>query len=150
MVLNQPGKGRSVYFAEDIGPGVFHRALPVSAKADQQRRALGCRRRTSRRFRSKRPSACKRRSTLRTTGSGRSCTCSTRSTPRANRAIPENNPSQREETLPIVDIKVTLAGTEVTTAFQEPGHLPLTIKKTAHGLEVTVPRLEVHSMVVFE
>ena len=30
----------------------------------------------------------------------------------ANRAIPENNPSQREETLPIVDIKVTFSDTE--------------------------------------
>ena len=68
----------------------------------------------------------------------------------ANRAIPENNPSEREETLPILDIKVTIADLKVSTAFQEPGHQPLPIKRTADGVEVIVPRLEVHSMVVFE
>ena len=41
----------------------------------------------------------------------------------ANRAIPENNPSQREETLPIADIKVAFASSTVKTAFQEPEHL---------------------------
>ena len=68
----------------------------------------------------------------------------------ADRAIPENNPSEREEVLPIADITVSLARPDVTRAFQEPEHRELAIMKTAAGVEVTVPRLETHSMVVFE
>ncbi len=68
----------------------------------------------------------------------------------ANRALPENNPSQREETLPILDIKVALADSKIASAFQEPGHHPLALSRTADGIEVTVPRLDVHSIVVFE
>jgi len=68
----------------------------------------------------------------------------------ADRAIPENNPSEREEVLPIADIRVSLARPEVTRAFQEPEHRPLAIERTAGGVEVTVPRLEVHSMIVGE
>jgi hypothetical protein len=68
----------------------------------------------------------------------------------ANRALPENNPSQREETLPICDIKVALTDAKIVTAFQEPGHHPLPLKKNGGGLEVLLPRLNIHSMVVFE
>jgi hypothetical protein len=68
----------------------------------------------------------------------------------ADRAIPENNPPQREEILPIAGIKVMLAGTNVTSAFQEPGHVELRLAETTGGVEVSVPRLDVHSMVVFE
>ncbi len=70
--------------------------------------------------------------------------------PSANRALPESNTSQREETLPILDIKVLLADPKVAGAFQEPGHHALPLRKTSDGVEVTVPRLVTHSMVVFE
>ena len=51
----------------------------------------------------------------------------------ANRAIPENNPSQREETLPIADIKVSISNPSVTSAFQEPEHRPLRSRKPRTG-----------------
>jgi len=44
---------------------------------------------------------------------------------------------------------VTLAGSPAT-AFQEPGHISLPLTRSAGGVTVTVPRLDVHSMVVFE
>jgi len=67
----------------------------------------------------------------------------------ADRAIPENNPSQREENVPIAGIRVTLAGSPAT-AFQEPGHTALPLTRSAGSVTVTVPRLDVHSMVVFD
>ncbi len=68
----------------------------------------------------------------------------------ASRALPENNPPMREDTVPVTDIKVSLADPSVTTAFQEPGHTALPLTKTADGVQVTVPKLVIHSMVVFE
>ena len=68
----------------------------------------------------------------------------------ADRALPENNPPQREEILPIMDIKVGLADPRVSSATQEPEHRSLPLQRTAAGVETVVPRLEVHSMVVFE
>lgn len=68
----------------------------------------------------------------------------------ANRALPENNPSQREETLPIHDIRVFVADPAVQSAFQEPQHLALPLTQLDDGVQVTIPRLDVHSIVVFE
>ena len=68
----------------------------------------------------------------------------------ANRAIPENNPSQREEVVPIADIKVRVRGVNMASAFFEPGHHELQIRKNDQWQEVIVPRLDVHGMMVFE
>jgi hypothetical protein len=68
----------------------------------------------------------------------------------ADRALPENNPPQREEVLPISGIRVKIADPHVSSATQEPEHRPLPLQRTAGGVEVVVPRLDVHSMVVFE
>ncbi|MEI6915690.1 MAG: beta-galactosidase trimerization domain-containing protein, partial [Armatimonadota bacterium] len=68
----------------------------------------------------------------------------------ASSALPENNPPMREDIVPITGIKVTMAGTRIKTAFQEPEHVSLPLKKTAKGVEVTVPKVDIHSMVVFE
>ncbi len=149
MVLNQPGKGRSVYFAEDIGqayfiaPYQYQRRLITNAvrwvsqanKPPVQVDAPLCVQAAYYTQNDRKRTIVHLLNEVNTS---------------ANRAIPENNPSEREETLPIVDIKVTLGGVDAANAFQEPGHLPLAIKKIADGLVVTVPRLEVHSMVVFE
>ncbi len=67
----------------------------------------------------------------------------------ANRALPENNPSQREEIIPVSGIRVTLAA-DATSAYLEPEHKALEMKKGPEGVTVTVPSLNVHSMVVFE
>jgi hypothetical protein len=66
----------------------------------------------------------------------------------ANQALPFNNHSEREETLPVFGIKVSFHESEVISAYQKPEHLPLLVEKIADGVEVTVPRLDVHSMVV--
>jgi hypothetical protein len=68
----------------------------------------------------------------------------------ANRAIPENNPPQREEILPIHDIKITLLKSNIRSAFQEPGHRVLQYKNNNGKLEITIPRLDVHSIIVME
>ena len=67
----------------------------------------------------------------------------------ADRALPENNSSSREEVLPIHGIEIT-TNLPVSKAWLEPEHafLPIT---TAEGQSlITVPKLEMHSMVVLE
>jgi hypothetical protein len=72
----------------------------------------------------------------------------------ANGALPFNNPSEREERLPImnirVNIKVTPASPHIATVYQEPEHVRLPIIRTTGSVEVIVPRLDIHSMIVFE
>ncbi len=68
----------------------------------------------------------------------------------ADRSLPENNPSMRREVLPIAGIKMSLRDKGVKSAHLEPGHLPLSVTQTETGVEVAVPKLEIHSMVVFE
>ncbi|MGO8749502.1 MAG: family 10 glycosylhydrolase [Thermoguttaceae bacterium] len=68
----------------------------------------------------------------------------------ANRALPENNPPQREEILSISGIQVALSDPKIIAAFQEPGHQPLALTRTADAVQVTMPRLDVHAMIVFE
>ena len=50
----------------------------------------------------------------------------------------------------MLDIKVAVTGLKIGSAFQEPGHHRLALRKTAGGFELTLPRLDVHAMVVFE
>ena len=68
----------------------------------------------------------------------------------ANSAIPENGVSMRMEVLPIHDIKVTALGRTPSKAFLVPGETPLPITQTEAGAEVTVPKIDIHAMVVFE
>jgi len=68
----------------------------------------------------------------------------------ADGALPENSPSMREDVLPIQNIRVKINDETVSTAFQEPGHIVLPITKGDGGVQVTVPRLDMHAMVVFE
>ena len=67
----------------------------------------------------------------------------------ANRAIPENNPPQREEIIPIRDIKITTAN-PITSAFQEPAHQPLQWQNKDGKAIIAVPSLGVHSIIVIE
>jgi hypothetical protein len=149
IVLNQFDRGRSAYFAADIGQAYF------IAPYQYQRRLI---------TNAVRWAAASNQSPVRVDAP--LCVQAAFYTQRegrrtivhllneinttANRALPENNPSEREETLPISDIKIALTGGRIATAFQEPGHRALPLKKTSRGVEVVVPRLNVHSMVVFE
>ncbi len=56
----------------------------------------------------------------------------------------------REEVIPIHDIKVVCRQPGVTKATLRPEGTSLPIRKISGGVEVTVPKVELHSMVVFE
>ncbi len=149
MVLNKSGQGRSVYFAEDMGQAYF------IAPYQYQRRLISNAVRWA--AAANKPSVnvdaplCVQAAFYTQKGGKRTIVhLLNEVNTSANRAIPENNPSQREETLPIADVKVSISNPSVTSAFQEPEHRALAIKKIADGVEVVVPRLDVHSMVVFE
>ena len=149
MVLNHAGRGLSVYFAEDIGQAYFIAPYQYQRRliSNAVRWAAGAKRPP---VRVDAPLCVQTAYYTQQDGKRTIVHLLNEVNTTANRALPENNPSQREETLPIVDIKVTMTGSRVTTAFQEPEHRPLAIKRSGDGIEVTVPRLEVHSMVVFE
>jgi hypothetical protein len=66
-------------------------------------------------------------------------------------ALPADDVPLREETIPIPDIKVNFsAGYKIRRFHLEPEGLALKPVRTKDGVQVTVPRLEVHSMVVAE
>jgi hypothetical protein len=56
----------------------------------------------------------------------------------------------REEVIPIHGVKVICRIPGVTKATLEPDGIGLELATTPRGVEVTVPRVEMHSMVVFE
>jgi len=56
----------------------------------------------------------------------------------------------REEVIPLHDIKVTCRIPGVRKATLQPENIPLRLNKTADGVSVTVPKVLLHSMVVFE
>lgn len=66
-------------------------------------------------------------------------------------ALPVDDVPLREETVPIHDIKVTFHPRyKIKRAHLEPGSQDLPLNREAAGTEVTVPRLDVHAMVVAE
>lgn len=67
-----------------------------------------------------------------------------------DRALPESNSPMREEVVPITGIRVRFADREIASAYLEPEHESLPVRRTEKGCEVTVPRLGMHSMVVAE
>ena len=67
-----------------------------------------------------------------------------------NHAQPDNDIPQREEIIPIHDIKVTFRGYDITGVHLEPGATKLAMKKVDGGIEVTVPKLDIQSIVVAE
>ncbi|MBN1341397.1 MAG: hypothetical protein JXQ73_01890 [Phycisphaerae bacterium] len=66
-------------------------------------------------------------------------------------ALPNDDVPLREETIPIRDIKLTLAKAyRIARIHQEPEGVVLTARATEQGTQVVVPRLDVHTMVVAE
>jgi hypothetical protein len=66
-------------------------------------------------------------------------------------AFPNDDVPLREETLPVHDIRVTFrAGTKIKSVHLEPSGRELAVELTEAGPRVTVPRLDVHAMVVAE
>ena len=68
-----------------------------------------------------------------------------------NHALPDDDVPLREETIPIHNIRVTFAPHyNIVRAHLEPGGADLNIRQNHEGLTVTVPQLDIHSMVVAE
>jgi hypothetical protein len=66
-------------------------------------------------------------------------------------ALPVDDVPLREETLPIHDIRVTFAPQyAISRVHLEPGGQALDVTRSDSGMTVTVPRLDVHAMVVAE
>jgi hypothetical protein len=68
----------------------------------------------------------------------------------ADRAIPENNSSMREEVIPIRDVKLFYRDSSIRRIHLEPEHTDLPARPVEGGLEVTVPEIRLHSIVVAE
>ncbi len=148
LVLHRAGQGRSVYLAADLGQAYFLAPYQYQRRliANSVRWAAGDRQPPVRVI-----APLGVQAAFYTQDDGRRTVIHLLNevNTTANRALPENNPSEREETLPIFGIKVGIAGSP-GTAFAEPGHHPLPMTPTADGVEVALPRLDVHGLVVFE
>jgi hypothetical protein len=68
----------------------------------------------------------------------------------ANRARPEDDIPLREETVPIHDIRVSFRGYHLGSIRLQPEGKELPAVREGDSVTVTVPKLEVHSMVVAE
>jgi type 1 glutamine amidotransferase len=64
--------------------------------------------------------------------------------------LPNDDVPLREETIPIHDIRVRLRGYAIERVHQEPEGKDLAIERDGDEIIITVPRLEVHSVVVCE
>ncbi len=67
-----------------------------------------------------------------------------------NHAKPDEDVPLREEVIPISDIKVRFRGYDISRVHFEPAGIDLRVTRTDDGIEVTVPKLEIHGMVVAE
>jgi len=67
-----------------------------------------------------------------------------------NHAKPDDDVPLREETIPIYGIKVGFSGYDIKSIHLEPEGTKLTPRKAGSRIEVTVPRLDIHTMVVAE
>ena len=65
-------------------------------------------------------------------------------------ALPNEDVPLREETVPIHNIKVTLRNYRLGRIHLEPGNIALKAEATSDGTQVTIPALNIHSMVVAE
>ena len=65
-------------------------------------------------------------------------------------AFPQDDAPLREETLPIHDIQVRFNGYKISRVHLEPEGFELPVHREGDQIEVTVPKLEIHSMVVAE
>ena len=149
IALNQVDQGRSVYFAADIGQAYFIAPYQYQRRliTNAVRWAAGAHQSP---LRIDAPLCVHAAFYAQNEGRRTVVHLLNEVNTSADRALPENNPPQREEILPIAGIRLALANENVATAFQEPGHHALQLKRTEGGVEVTVPRLAVHSMIVFE
>lgn len=66
-------------------------------------------------------------------------------------ALPNDDVPLREESLPIMDIRITFDSRyPVKKVTVQPDGSELAVKQSASGYEVVVPKLDVHSMLVVD
>ena len=69
----------------------------------------------------------------------------------AHHALPIDDVPLREETVPIHNIRITIdARYPVKRVLQQPEGIELPVTRTANGVSITVPELDIHTMVVVE
>jgi hypothetical protein len=150
VVSRTHGKGRVVYFAAGLDSGYYLYAYPYQRLA--LRHAIDWAASAPAPVRVEAP-MCVHSSLLRQSKGGERLVLHLFNdlNTTAHHALPADDVPLREETVPIHDIQVTF-GPEyrLRKVHLEPGGKALAIRKTAQGSTVTVPRLEVHSMVVGE
>ena len=65
-------------------------------------------------------------------------------------ALPSDDIPMREEIVPMHDIKVSFTGYDISSIHLEPEGTNLPMSKADNKITVTIPRLDIHSMVVAE
>ena len=68
----------------------------------------------------------------------------------AHHGLQSDDVPLREETLPIHDIRLTLRGYQIASATQQPEGKPLPLAREGDAITLTVPRIDVHSIIVLE
>ncbi|MGC8864030.1 MAG: hypothetical protein ACP5R5_14835, partial [Armatimonadota bacterium] len=149
LILSKTGSGRVAYFAADIGQAYFVTPYQYERKliANSIRWAAGdnrvpvevsapmCVQATFYQQQDPKRIIVHLLNEINTTG---------------GRALPECDSSMREEIVPIHDIKVVLRNRGVKRVHLEPEGLDLPVTAMPDGVQVTVPELKLHSMVVAE
>ncbi|MBX3443822.1 MAG: ThuA domain-containing protein [Planctomyces sp.] len=65
-------------------------------------------------------------------------------------ALPNDDVPLREETIPIHDIEIALRGYAIRSAVQQPEGRTLEVERAGETASITVPRVDVHSVIVLE
>jgi len=150
VVSRTYGKGRVVYFAAGLDSGYYLYAYPYQRLA--LRHAIDWTAAAPSPVRVEAP-MCVHASLMRQTKAGERLVLHLFNdlNTTAHHALPVDDIPLREEVVPIHDIQVTFAqGYCLGKVHLEPEGKPLPVKQTPQGSTVTVPRLDVHSMVVAE
>jgi hypothetical protein len=150
VISRNYGKGRVVYFAAGLDSGYYLYAYPYQRLA--LRHAIDWAASAPQPVRVEAP-MCVHASLMRQTKAGERLVLHLFNdlNTTAHHALPADDVPLREETVPIHDIQVTFAPSyRLGKVHLEPEGKTLPVKKTPQGSTVTVPRLDVHSMVVAE
>jgi hypothetical protein len=149
IAINEANPGRSIYFACDMGQAYFIAPYHYEGRLISNAVRWAAKDAPPP-FEIKAPQAVQAAFYTQNAGKRRIVHLLNELNSSANRALPFNNPSMRMEVIPIRDIKLTARGIHPTKALLVPGNQSLPITETAAGVEVTVPELQTHAMVVFE
>lgn len=150
VISRSYGKGRVVYFSAGLDAGYYLYAYPYQRLA--LRHAIDWAASAPQPVRVEAP-MCVHASLMRQTKAGERLVLHLFNdlNTTAHHALPADDVPLREETVPIHDIQVTFAPSyRLGKVHLEPEGKVLPVKKTPQGSAVTVPRLDVHSMVVAE